>query len=67
MHIEYGVYIYIFHTQWAPLTYTPRNDSQTNTKFLIIRPQVKMLIYTRRSPKVSATPPTQISTVSSAM
>ena len=40
---------------------------KTNTKLLIIRPQVKIIIYTRRGLKVNVPPQTQTSTVSYAM
>ena len=50
------------------LLYThPERMIKTSTKFLIPRPQVKMLIYTRRGPKVNAPPQTQTFAISSAM
>ena len=52
----------------GPLLHThPEMTIKTSTKLLISRPKVKTLIYTRRSPKVIASPQTQTSTVSSTM
>ena len=62
------VCMYTYLILSGPLLHThPEMTVKTNTKLLITRPQVKMLIYTRRGPKVNTTPPIQISTVSSAM
>ena len=51
----------------GPFMHTPKCTVKMSTKLLIRNHSVKMLIYTRRGPKVSASPSSQISTVSSAM
>ena len=62
------VCMYTYHILSGPLLYTyPERTVKTSVKLLITRPQVNMLIYTRRDPKVNASPQTQTSIVSSAM
>ena len=63
-----SVYVYIIpYSVGSSCIHTQKGTVKMGVKLSIRNHSVKMLIYTRRSPKVNTTPPIQISIVSSAM